>query len=383
MMTTRGTVLLWSSREDAAPLRAMLESCGARVIAVTAPEHLVVQLEQERPDVVMLPLVGLSPVVQRALPRERHACALVGLAGAGAATAPDVFDIVLGPITDPHVLERLRMALLLGRARREAFDVGREVTRLREATSAQVQRLSGLLLTVLDRAQPGLPERSAQWAELALQVAERFVIPDDMLPGLNLAARLREVGRLTLPGKGQGMPGDPAWEWSVTQATTQLLEPFPELAQAVELLTGMHENWDGTGHPGHLMSGQIPMRSRILRATYDYLHARQRPAAPPPSVLLERMAEQGGTLYDPLVIVHLRAVLENAAMPSSAAHRLYLPVPELTVGMVLAEDLYTDSGIKLLARGTTLSTAALDVILRRHGQDPMYRGVAIQRRPAA
>jgi hypothetical protein len=58
-------------------------------------------------------------------------------------------------------------------------------------------------------------------------------------------------------------------------------------------------------------------------------------------------------------------------------------VPELTVGMVLAEDLYTDSGIKLLARGTTLSTAALDVILRRHGQDPMYRGVAIQRRPAA
>jgi hypothetical protein len=176
-----------------------------------------------------------------------------------------------------------------------------------------------------------------------------------------------------------GAPGDPAWEWSITQAATTLLEPFPELAQAVELLTGMHENWDGTGQPGHLMSGQIPMRSRILRATHDYLIARQSPQAPAPSAILERMAEQSGTLYDPLVVVHLRAVIESASSPLSAGHRLYLPVPELKVGMVLAEDLYTDSGIKLLSRGTTLSGAALDVIVRRHGQEPMYRGVAIQR----
>ena len=69
-----------------------------------------------------------------------------------------------------------------------------------------------------------------------------------------------------------------------------------------------HENWDGTGQPGHLMSGQIPMRSRILRATHDYLIARWAPQPAAPSVILERMAEHSGTWYDPLVIVHLRTV---------------------------------------------------------------------------
>ncbi|MCE9600695.1 MAG: hypothetical protein K8S21_00590, partial [Gemmatimonadetes bacterium] len=276
--------------------------------------------------------------------------------------------------------EALRLVLLLGRARREAHDVGREVTRLREATSAQVQRLSGLILTMIDRHFPGSAERSAHVAELSLQVAERFGIPDDMLPSLNLAARLRDVGRLAIPAGVVGTPGEPQWEWSITQAASQLLEPFPELAQAVELLTGVHENWDGTGHPGHLMSGQIPMRSRILRAVQDYELLRTLPNGGTQAQILERFAEQAGTLYDPLVIVHLRATLETAGAPKSAGVRLYLPVPELQVGMVLAEDLYTDSGMKLLSRGTVLSTTALEVIVRRHGQEPMYRGVAIQRR---
>lgn len=278
--------------------------------------------------------------------------------------------------------EPLRLVLLLGRARREAQDAGREVMRLRESTSAQVLRITGLLLNMLDRRHPGSTERSAQLAELSLQVAERFSIPDDMLPGLNLAARLRGVGRLAIPGDQPGTPGDPAWEWSVTQATASLLEPFPELAQAVELLMAMHENWDGTGSPSHLLSGQIPMRSRILRAVHDYLVARTTPGAPAAGEILERMSDLTSTLYDPLVIVHLRAIVETSGSPSSAALRLYLPVPELSVGMMLAEDLYTDSGIKLLSRGTTLSHAALDVIQRRHAQEPMYRGVAIQRKPA-
>ena len=379
MMATRGTVLLWCGREELATLRAPFEALGGRVVPINAAEQLIVRLEEERPDVVVLPLAQLSPVIERALPRERHACAFVGLSGPTPCPVPEGFDVVLTALDAPDVSERLRMVLLLGRARREAHEAGREVSRLREATSAQVQRLSGFMLTILDRTLPGTTERSTQWAELAMQVAERFTIPDDMLPGLQLASRLREVGRLALPTIGVGAPGDPAWEWSITQAATTLLEPFPELAQAVELLTGMHENWDGTGQPGHLMSGQIPMRSRILRATHDYLIARQSPQAPAPSAILERMAEQSGTLYDPLVVVHLRAVIESASSPVSAGHRLYLPVPELKVGMVLAEDLYTDSGIKLLSRGTTLSGAALDVIVRRHGQEPMYRGVAIQR----
>ncbi|MEQ1833515.1 MAG: HD domain-containing phosphohydrolase [Candidatus Eisenbacteria bacterium] len=375
-MIARGTVLVSGAREATAPVRLALEQLGGRIIAVGPGESLPAAIEHERPDVVVLPAAGVGGVLERALLRERHACALVGVLGA-APSDSEVFDVLVTTPPDETGRDRLRMSLLLGRARREAHDIGREVGRLREATSASVQRLTALLLGMLDRRHPGSTERAAHVAELALQVAERFGVPEDMLPALDLSARLREVGRLALPGKPES--GEPAWEWSVTQATAQLLEPFPELAHAVELLLGVHENWDGTGHPGHLMSGQIPMRSRILRAAGDYLNLRAALSLPA-SQVLERMAEHAGTTYDPLVVVHLRGALESSGSPATTAARVYLPVPELQAGMVLAEDLYTDSGMKLLSRGTVLTAPALEVILRRHAQEPMYRGVAIQRR---
>lgn len=381
-MIARGTVLVSGGREATAPVRLLLEQLGGRIVLVSPGESVIAGIEHERPDLVVMPVSAVSSVFERALARERHACALVGLNANGATAESDCFDATVTVDAGAETRERLRLALLLGRARREAHDIGREVGRLRDATSAGVQRLTALLLAMLDRRHPGSTERAAHLAELSLQVCERFGVPEDMVPALDLAARLREVGRLALPPEGGG-PGDPAWEWSVTQATTQLLEPFPELAHPVELLTGVHENWDGTGHPGHLMSGQIPMRSRILRAASDYLRLRAAHDAPAPSQVLEQLAAHAGTIYDPLVIVHLRSALESSTAPPNSATRVYLPVPDLQVGMVLAEDLYTDSGMKLLSRGTVLAASALEVILRRHSQEPMYRGVAIQRRQAA
>ena len=280
-MISRGTVLVSGSREGTAALRAQLEQLGARVVLVAAGESVIAAIEHERPDVVLLPLAAISGTLERALARERHATALVAVLASEAHTENSAFDTVVTTPPNGDTRERLRLALLLGRARREAHDIGREVGRLRDATSAGVQRLTGLLLAMLDRRHPGSAERAANLAELSLQISERFGVPDEMLPSMELAARLREVGRLSLPPEGGG-PGDPAWEWSVTQATSQLLEAFPELAQSVELLGAIHENWDGTGHPGHLMSGQIPMRSRILRAASDYLRVRAAHDAPPP-----------------------------------------------------------------------------------------------------
>ncbi len=382
-MIARGTVLVSGARTALTGVRLAIEQLGGRIVLVSSGESVIAAIAHEHPDVVVLPVAGVSGVLERALGRERHSCALVGVLDEPPAAEHELFDTLISTQREDRTRERLRLAMLLGRARREAHDIGREVGRLREATSASVQRLTGLLLAMLDRRHPGSTERAANLAELSLQIAEHFDVPDDMLPPLDLAARLREAGRLVLPLEGSGGPGDAAWEWSVTQATAQLLEPFPELAAPVELLTGMHENWDGTGHPGHLMSGQIPMRSRILRAASDYLRIRSAHDAPPPGAVLERLAALASTQYDPLVIVHLRSTLEAAGAPPTSAARVYLPVHELQVGMMLAEDLYADSGMKLLARSTVLSANVLEVILRRHAQEPMYRGVAIQRRSSS
>ena len=45
--------------------------------------------------------------------------------------------------------------------------------------------------------------------------------------------------------------------------------------------------------------------------------------------------------------------------------------------MVLAADLHTASGVKLLSAGSVLNQSTLDLIRRRHLSDPIVHGVPI------
>ena len=50
--------------------------------------------------------------------------------------------------------------------------------------------------------------------------------------------------------------------------------------------------------------------------------------------------------------------------------------------MVLAEDLCTSSGMKLLRAGTRSPAGCLDIILQRHQSDPVIAGAWVQRNVA-
>jgi hypothetical protein len=54
-----------------------------------------------------------------------------------------------------------------------------------------------------------------------------------------------------------------------------------------------------------------------------------------------------------------------------------VPVARLREGMVLAADLHTASGVKLLSAGSVLNQSTLDLIRRRHLSDPIVHGVPI------
>jgi hypothetical protein len=145
----------------------------------------------------------------------------------------------------------------------------------------------------------------------------------------------------------------------------------------------LYENWDGTGQPDHLLQGQIPLRSRILRVLVDFIAIEEGPGAPGPEAVFEMLDEHAGTLYDPMVLVHLRAILQASDPDAERIGSAALAIPELEPGMVLAEDLCTDAGLKLLARRTVLTPATLDLIRRRHQLEPIERGARVRRRPGA
>lgn len=265
------------------------------------------------------------------------------------------------------------------RERLEAVE--RENQTLREELENIAEQMQALLFALLEIGVPGSIDRGLRNAELARRLSERFGIPDELLGDLELAARLHELGKLVARTERSAVGGPREIDaWRYVQGTVVILERVGGYQGVVELIHSMYENWDGTGHPEHWQSGQIPLRCRILRVLVDFFAALERPGPVDVPAVLDAFQERAGTLYDPMVVVHLRALLQQDAKHDVLGSTLLVAIPELEEGMVLAEDLYTDSGLKLLARDTTLTHATLEVIRRRHRAEPIVHGAAVRRR---
>lgn len=256
-----------------------------------------------------------------------------------------------------------------------------EIEQLRQVVGRGRDRQLDLLVTLLDLVVPGSARRGERIAGLSMKVAERMGVPAVLLPDLEIAARLHEMGRLVCPAAKNRPVPFPCDEspWQVVRYTRWMMEQLGGLNGAAELVGGIQENWDGTGLPDHAEMGGIPLRCRVLRAAIDAVRALSDPQNPAPEEVLESLQGHSGTLYDPLVLVHVRQIIMNEIPGTSTAGRhLLVPVEDLREGMMLAEDLTTDSGVKLLARDTTLSAHAIEVIQRRHRHDPILRCVILR-----
>ena len=311
---------------------------------------------------------------------------LVDRSEGAAATPPQgVDDVLAWPAHPREAGARLRVLLRLARAQDELGRAERELVAIWKSQSDARPQIVALLRGVLEAALPGAAERAARIASLAHAIAERFEIPSVLLEDLECAAHLHELG---LVGHGQGArpphPGLGAPDgWHYAARTRTLLARHPALAGVATLIGDVYENWDGTGQPRHLLQGQIPLRSRILRVLVDVTATLADARRPMDEAAVDPLDEHAGTLYDPMVAVHLRAVLAMPAGEEWGGRSAMVPIEELEPGMVLTENLCTDSGLKLLARGTVLTPGTLETIRRRHQAEPIEQGAAIRRPSAA
>ena len=293
-----------------------------------------------------------------------------------------VDEYLTRPLESSEILTKLHSMLRLRKVRADLRRDHAHLVELQESLRSRFTQVLALLAQMLDMRIPGAADRGALIAERALQVAGRFSVPQLHLADLEMAGRLHEIGRmLSAPEEGDALlPSHQTVDrWQYIMSSHAVFEKIPGLEGAAELIGAVYENWDGTGHPRRLQQGQIPLRSRILRVLIDLFTELGSADAPSMQQVVEDLQAHAGTRYDPMVMVHLRAVLEGADGTSLQGSRRVLPVTDLREGMVLAEDLFTPSGLKLLARETRLTRSTLDAILRRHSVEPIVQGAVIQR----
>ncbi len=288
------------------------------------------------------------------------------LAAAWAAGA----DAVMAP--EPSIEIRNRVEARAAAARRRQAERA-----ARRQLEASLDGLIDLLAEVGDHARPGFVSRGTEVARIAAALAAEFGVPEPLREDMTLAARLHPIGYVAL-GESTDVEASPQ-RWATAAAGE--LRRIPRLEWAATLLAAVAEHWDGSGHPEALQRGQIPLRSRILRVAIDLVDRSDRAAAlgqdPSVSAALEHLRPHAGTWYDPAVVNGVEAALADATHLEPGVVRV--PPERLAVGMILAEDLVTAMGVKLLTRGAVLTGSSLELIQRRHQTDPIAHAVRVRR----
>jgi hypothetical protein len=156
-----------------------------------------------------------------------------------------------------------------------------------------------------------------------------------------------------------------------------LLKGFAGFESVAELIRHMHENVDGSGKPDGLVGEQIPVGSRILSVASFYDHYVV--AHPDSSILevLKKVEQSNGTWFDENVVSFLSDYVMSQSQ-SGAEKTISCSVFALKEGMVLASDVYSESGINLLRKGTVLDRDMVNKILKFNNVDPVAGQVQVK-----
>lgn len=138
-------------------------------------------------------------------------------------------------------------------------------------------------------------------ADLTVQLATNMGMEKDHLMHIRRGAILHDIGKVAIPDEilfKAGPLTDEEWEVMRRHPSiaVDLLSPINHLNKALEIPGCHHEKWDGTGYPGHLRGGQIPIAARLF-ALVDVYH----------SLITDRPYRQAWTKQDAVTYIQREA----------------------------------------------------------------------------
>ena len=255
-----------------------------------------------------------------------------------------------------------------------------QISSMNQELTERFDSTVGLLTNIIELNQSQHRGHSERVAEIAVFIARKMDLADDQIQNLRTAARLHELGIVSLPrdetveealdeGKSRQHTSHP-------MVAEMLLRGFPGLEPVAELIRHMHENVDGSGQPDGLVGEQIPLGSRILSIASFYDHYMVAHPDSPILEVLKRVEKENGKWFDENVISFLSEYARSQS-PADDEKTIHCSVFALKEGMRLASDIYSESGINLLRKGTVLDRDMVNQILKFNNVDPVAGQVKV------
>jgi HD-GYP domain-containing protein (c-di-GMP phosphodiesterase class II) len=172
----------------------------------------------------------------------------------------------------------------------------------------------------LEQRDPYFKGHSLRVLAYAQQISPALELSQAQIGALQIAARLHDIGRITIPDAvtdHEGPLTDEQWE-IVRQhpvAGERFLKSLDFIGEVAEIVRAHHESYDGTGYPDLLAGDEIPLVARVLAVADSFESMTSaRPYRPAMSVeaALEHLEKMAGQQFDPQVVEAFLALPREA-----------------------------------------------------------------------
>ena len=275
---------------------------------------------------------------------------------------------------------------------REIQQKNQELARLYRELEQNFTDFIKVFMGLVELKSPYLGSHSKRVAALARHLAEYLNLSPEEALDVEIAALLMDIGTIGFPEKMLRKQ-----EEDMDTLERALMRQHPVLGQdrllhiqrlqrVAILIRHHHERFDGRGYPDRLRGEEIPLGARIIAIADAYDGWVRPPEFSPgcsPERAMHRLEQEAGSRFDPALVRAFVASLERLRASWAQAEEeeeiLEVGLEQLKEGMVLAEDLKTDSGLLLMTRGETIRQIHLEKLRNFHRIDPIVSRIRVFR----
>ncbi len=166
-------------------------------------------------------------------------------------------------------------------------------------------------LIILETEDPSLREHAERVSNVATKIAKQLNLDDSVVTNVRYAGLIHDIGRV---GSIRTSPKDGLKEkiMKIHQNTEKIIKPVSFLAQGLEYIHYMFENFDGSGFPDGKAGDDIPVGARILAIAnaYDeiYMQLKDKGKEPDKDTILAQLSSHIGVELDPRLFAILQGI---------------------------------------------------------------------------
>ena len=277
-------------------------------------------------------------------------------------------------IFSPFFEKKLKLYVEYVELQRKVAKLERDLSELKEKVAEQKEDYEELILSILDLRVPGIRERAFLARDIAEYLATSVGLEGEQKERVLEAALLHEIGKIGLredaihPDKENIISEKMKTYRSHALLGEKILSRLKKWQNVAPFLREQYERFDGQGFPDGLRGNQLSTEALILQAITFYEDQALRGLSK--EEVLDSVRRESGKILDPYIAGYLaQYILDKGRKGNDKTIRI--PICDLKPGMVLAEDLYSASGTKIISKGSKIDERTLRIIEERRNVDPV------------